>query len=140
MGSGARYDDLELEIEAYSMERTNEALLQKRGAETFQIVMGVAPMIPQAPWINWKTLFSKAGSVLNDPDLGSIVDIELANRMAGMEGGGQPGPSQARFSKAVGQDAGQGGESGTNGRAPQSGRQLAGYQTGAMQGAARGSQ
>lgn len=77
-GSGLSFDDLELEIEPYSMERTTEGLQQKRASELFAIVQQAAQMVPMAPWVNWKQLLDIVGDAYNTPYLGDIVDVEAA--------------------------------------------------------------
>lgn len=71
--SGARYDDLELDIEPYSMERMNEALARAQYSDLVQMVVDVAPMIPEIPWIDWKKLFEKGGQVHNDPAMSEVL-------------------------------------------------------------------
>jgi hypothetical protein len=125
--SDARFDDLELEIEPYSMERMNEALARAQYREMLELVMAAAPIIPASPFYDWRTLFDKGGEVLNDPSFGEFFDPELAGMIGGMQaggGGGEGGPP------------GMGGISSAVGSAPGSG--LPGNQTGARLAAAQG--
>ena len=98
--SGATFEDLELDIEPYSMERTSEGNHQRRIMEMFQLIMNTAPMVPQMPYINWKDLFSKLGDALNIPAMADIVNVDMATAMAGAPP--QPNPEQMRFEKDVG--------------------------------------
>jgi hypothetical protein len=75
------YSDLELEIESYSMERTTEALQQRRAMEAFQIIANVASAMPQMPFVNWNSLLDKMGDALNMPDLSGLVDTEMLAQM-----------------------------------------------------------
>lgn len=83
-GNEGPFDDLELEIEPYSMQRTDEAGMQARAMQMFQLLTGIAPIIPQTPWIDWETLFDKFGKVMNWPELAEIVDTQMAAAVAGM--------------------------------------------------------
>ena len=74
MMSGERFEDLEMEVEAYSMERTNEALMQKRAMETLQIVTQSAPMMMQMPFLDWDSLLKMVGDAMNMPELGELID------------------------------------------------------------------
>ncbi len=84
-GSGASFDDLELEIEPYSMERTSEGLQQRRTMEMVQLVSDIAPLMPQTPWVDWKQIFKHLGDSMNFPELDSIVDPIFAAELGGMQ-------------------------------------------------------
>tara|TARA_R100000700_G_C3178007_1_gene153491 strand:- start:811 stop:2550 length:1740 start_codon:yes stop_codon:yes gene_type:complete len=75
------YDDIELEIDPYSMERTTEALQQRRAMEAFQIIANVASAMPTMPYVNWNALLDKMGDALNMPDLSTLVDSEMLQQM-----------------------------------------------------------
>ena len=83
------FDVLELEIDPYSMERTTEGTHGRKTMEMFQMILETAPLIPQMPFLDWKSLFSKMGDALNQPDLGALIDVDLAMAM------GQAGEAQA---------------------------------------------
>lgn len=92
-GDHISIEDLELEIDAYSMERTDEALLQKRMMEAFQLIMAAAPMMIQQPWIDWREMVRKIGDALNLPDLVDIIKFDMIQQMSQMamqQGMGQP--------------------------------------------------
>ena len=73
---GFDFDDLELEIEPYSMERVTDATLQRRAAELDNIV-AIAPSFPQiAPWFDIKRYLELRGDALNMPQLAELVNVE----------------------------------------------------------------
>ena len=74
---GASFGDLELEIDPYSMERTNEGIEHQRALQAFELVTTAAPAMAQTPWINWKMLFDRIGDARNDADFGEIVDANM---------------------------------------------------------------
>ncbi len=83
-GSGARYDDLELEIEPYSMEMTNEALMRAQYTEMMQLAINAAQLIPMTPYYDWEMLFNKGGEMQNDPSFGEFYDPQIAAQVQGM--------------------------------------------------------
>ena len=92
--SGASFDDLELEIEPYSMERTSEGVLQKKTMELMGLITQFAPAMPQMPWVNWGELIKRLGEGLNIPDADKLIDVEMAYAMAGAEAPEQPQGAQ----------------------------------------------
>jgi hypothetical protein len=84
-GSGATFDDLEIEIETMSMSRSTEGLVQARTMQAFQLITSTLPLRRQYPEADWKALDSMIGDSLNIPQLGTMVDQELANQLAGLE-------------------------------------------------------
>ena len=101
------FDDLELEIDPYSMERTTEGTHQRRTMDMYRLLLESAPMIPQMPYLDWNGIFAQLGDALNMPDLGALVDVNMAMQMAQIEGDGPQGERspQPRFSRDIG-DAG----------------------------------
>lgn len=92
-GSGAgNYEDLDLEIDPYSVEKTNQASQQRRATEVIGLIGNLSPLIPQAPYVDWPKLIDYLGQSLNMPELGNIIDMQGAAQ-AGQEqmmmGGGQ---------------------------------------------------
>jgi hypothetical protein len=75
---GETFDDLELEIEPYSMERANEALMRANFTEAMTLVTNAAPMIAQTPYYDWGIWFEKLGNAFNDSDFAAIYDDEAA--------------------------------------------------------------
>lgn len=92
-----RFEDLELDIEPFSMERVSEGQLQAQAQNMIGVATTVGPLIPQIPWVNWKGLLNRYGDVMNDPEYGSLFNVDLAMALGGMMGigGGQdPGRPQ----------------------------------------------
>lgn len=107
--SGYSFDDLELEIEPYSMERSSEGLVQKRSLEAHQILMGSLPSMQQFPDYPWKDHFAKIGNAMNMPDMADLVTDELLARFAAdlqrtqeSEAAAMQQSSQPRMKKDVG--------------------------------------
>jgi hypothetical protein len=82
-GSGAAFRDLDLEIEAYSMERTSESVQMKRMMEVVQIISQVIPAAIQGP-INLKDLMNMLGDMTNIPELGKVVNLQAAQLLQTM--------------------------------------------------------
>ena len=76
---GYTFDDLELDIEPYSMERTSEAVQQRRMQEAVLVATQIAPLIPQLPYVRWKKLLDLIGDTINVPDLSEMVDFNAAD-------------------------------------------------------------
>jgi hypothetical protein len=81
MDDSGAFDDLELEVDAYSMERVNEGLRQRRAMEAFQIITQVAQAMPQMPYVDWNGMLDKLGDSMNMPDLSGLVDSEMLGQM-----------------------------------------------------------
>lgn len=96
------WEDLEIQVDAYSMERVSEALVQKRAMELLQITTSVAQGMVAMPFIKWREILSVVGDALNMPHLADMIDQNAMQRMAQQaqaaqpQGGGMPsgGPSQ----------------------------------------------
>jgi hypothetical protein len=81
-GSGTgNYEDLDLEIDPYSVEKTNQASQQRRATEVIGLIGNLSPLIPQAPYVDWAKLIDYLGHSLNMPELGSIIDMKSAAQM-----------------------------------------------------------
>lgn len=78
------FDMLELEIETHSMDRTDDPVLQARAIQGLQVALQVAPMIVQAPWIDWGPILDRVGDSMNWPGYGNIVREEMAAMVANM--------------------------------------------------------
>jgi len=81
-GTGATFDDLELEIEPFSMERTTQATQQRRMQEMMQIVTEIAPAIPTMPWVKWDMILRTLGQTMNVPNLHEVIDLQVAAQAA----------------------------------------------------------
>ena len=76
-----RFEDLELQIEPLSMERVNEALLQKRAQDNIELALNAGPIIPETPWVNWSLLFERMGDAQNSRDFDQVIDVEMAQQV-----------------------------------------------------------
>jgi len=68
---GIRFEDLMLEIEPYSMERVDEALLQKRTMDIANLYLTSVPLMVQFPQLPWDNFWDMVGQPLNMRDLSS---------------------------------------------------------------------
>lgn len=92
-GEFTPFEDYELEVDAYSMSRTSEALLQRNIMQAYQIITASAPMMVQMPWLDWRDLVRRIGDSLNLPDLADVVNFDMIQQMSQMAmqaGIGQP--------------------------------------------------
>lgn len=71
------YFDLELEIDPYSMEQVDEAVLQKRMEIATVTVSKFAPLMLQFPFVNWPELLDDYFQALNIPDGRKYINFEL---------------------------------------------------------------
>lgn len=87
---GVKFDDLELEIEPYSMEYESAATKQARTARTMEVVNWLIAAIPQAPWLPWRQIVSEITEDSHIQEALEEIDIkaavEWAAKMAGFEG------------------------------------------------------
>ncbi len=79
------YDDIELSIEAFSMERMSEALQRAQYKEQLDLAIQAAGVIPNTPFYDWKMIFDRGGDVNNDPSWGDFFNPEIARLAAGAE-------------------------------------------------------
>lgn len=95
------WEELDVEVEQYSMQRTSEAVQQRRLVEGSSAIMSALPLMMQFPWFNWKAWLNQLGEALNWPGLGELVNFEamqqmaLAQMMMGLGQAAQPGQEQA---------------------------------------------
>lgn len=80
--AGYGFEDLELEIEPYSMERASEGMAQKRAMETHSLILNTLPAMQQFPDYPWLDHFQKIGNAMNAPDLPDLVRPEFIQRLA----------------------------------------------------------
>ncbi len=80
----SEFDLLEVVVEPYSMQRTDDPAMQQRAMAAMNIVIQVAPMIVQFPWMDWQTVLDRLGDSMNWPDFGSLVKWGLAHQVADM--------------------------------------------------------
>ena len=79
--SGAKFTDVELEIDTYSMVRSDESLLQRRALEAYNVITQSAQLMVNTPYIDWSGMLSKVGDAMNIPELGELIDIEQLQEM-----------------------------------------------------------
>jgi len=95
--SGYTYDDLEMEIEPYSMERTNEGLNQERAQAAIQVFSQIVPMAAQFPdGADWVGLLNDFGDAMNTPNLGEKLNVEGAAAAMQQQSQGGASPSQVQ--------------------------------------------
>lgn len=75
------WEDMQIDVDAYSMERTSEMLAQKRALETFQVVTTAAQAIPAMPWVKWRDLLSFLGDAQNVPQMQDFIDESVFQQM-----------------------------------------------------------
>jgi len=73
-GESSSWSDLELEIEAFSMERTDPDIEQARMMQMWQIVTQTLPLSIQFPWFPWRKMFEGIGDQMNMDDLVDEID------------------------------------------------------------------
>jgi hypothetical protein len=76
------WEDLEVSVDAYSMERVSEALVQKRALELLQITTNVAQGMMAMPFIKWREILGVIGDAMNMPNLSDIVDQNAMQQQA----------------------------------------------------------
>ena len=75
------YEDLQIDIDTYSMERTSEMLAQRRAVEVFQVVTTAAQAMPSMPWVRWKDLLGFLGDAQNVPQMSEFIDEDALGQM-----------------------------------------------------------
>ena len=78
---GVDLAEMTLDVQAYSMERTSEALQQRRAVELMQIIGNVGQQATQMPFIDWERMMSVVGDALNMPDMADILNVDELKRM-----------------------------------------------------------
>jgi hypothetical protein len=101
------WEDLEIDVDAYSMERTSELMAQKRAVETFTVVTQAAQAMPAMPWVKWRDLLGFLGDAQNVPQMQDFIDESALQQMrqaqaAPQQGGGVPsgGPAPSPTGEA----------------------------------------
>lgn len=86
-GSGATFDDLELEIELVPdpASRVGEV------TEGTQVLAGMAPAMAQAPWLPWKKILRRLGDAYRMPEMSEIDEATLKEFAGAALGKGSPG-------------------------------------------------
>jgi hypothetical protein len=76
-GNEHDFDDMMLKIEPFSMERTNEPLLQRRMTEFVGLLMKLAPVMPQNPHIRWDKVLEAYGDVFNRRNISEFIQGDV---------------------------------------------------------------
>ena len=62
---GAQWDDFDIRIQPYSMERISSGSLQKNMTAFIQQFLAIAAQIPMMPWIKWMNVINRLAEVYN---------------------------------------------------------------------------
>jgi hypothetical protein len=75
------WEDMQIDVDAYSMERTSEMLAQKRAIEAFQVITTAAQAMPAMPWVKWRDLLSFLGDAQNVPQMQDFIDEQAMQQV-----------------------------------------------------------
>jgi hypothetical protein len=75
------FDDLDIDIEAMSMERVSDMVLQKRALEMLQLVGTLSQQVVAAPHVKWNDVMSMVGDAMNIPNLADLIDQQRVMQM-----------------------------------------------------------
>tara|TARA_R110002124_G_scaffold113388_1_gene267711 strand:+ start:8084 stop:9874 length:1791 start_codon:yes stop_codon:yes gene_type:complete len=100
--TGATFQDLELEIDTYSMQRANEPLLQRKAMEAFNLIVQAAQVMQTTPFIDWDSLLKKLGDAMNMPELGELIDQRMMQEMLAQQQQQEQMESMAAMSRGGG--------------------------------------
>jgi len=93
-GSGREewnFFDLSLKIDAFSMEHTDQAILQKRTQDMMQVMVQASGVMPERPWVNWREPMRHMFEVINIGDADEWFNWEVLEQTQQAMMGGQPG-------------------------------------------------
>jgi len=103
---GMTFDELELEVEPYSMAHESAQERQGRVAQTVEIVGWLAQTIPMAPWMPWDKIIPELVEDAGIKEAMETIDVkaavEHAAKMAGMDMEGTPTPKVTSGRQAAG--------------------------------------
>lgn len=102
---GIDLTEMTLDVQAYSMERTSEALQQRRAVELMQIIGNVGQQVAAMPFINWERLMAIVGDALNVPDMGDILNAEEMKKAVEQAQQAQQAQQQEQQAQAASQQA-----------------------------------
>lgn len=91
-GSAADVDDLMdmVEIEPFSLNRLGEEAHRQLQIQGVTVAAEMAPMVAQAPWLDWPRLYGIVGDAIGMPDMRNMLDMELAAQAAQAMGQFEP--------------------------------------------------
>jgi len=94
-----RYDDLTLTVEPWSMEHTDQNVLQRNVMKAVDVMLKMNQQMPTSPWMRWKKPMQKMWDVFNVGSADEWIDFEVLSQVQEMTGGvagvsGTPGGGQ----------------------------------------------
>lgn len=101
-GSGYTYDDLELQIEAHSMERPDERTTLRRTLDFVNVVASTAPVSLQTPHINWEKIYTQLASAYSISGTDDIFDENIYQQLVGALAEQQAAENDPQLGKTVG--------------------------------------
>lgn len=101
-GSGLTFEDLELEIDPYSMPFMTDGLMQQRLMGQVELIGNLAPIMPQTPWVKWDKVLGMAGDAFNNQELSDTIDTGVLGQVAGMQLQQQAEQSQPMYGQQAG--------------------------------------
>jgi len=103
------WESFGMEIEPYSMEKTSEALVQRRMMDLTGAIGFLVPLMAQYPFVVWDDLIEVIGESMNMPNLGDFFDMDALAEFrelvmgAALEAQGAGGaPGQPRYAQDLG--------------------------------------
>jgi len=91
---GGTFEDMEIQIDAYSMPRTNQVLRQRQIMDSYNIIMTTAPQWVNLPYLEMRKMISMMSDAMDMPELEGAINFNLLQQMQQMalgmggEGGG----------------------------------------------------
>lgn len=88
--------DFNLSIEPTSMQHSDDAQIQQRSLELIQMMQGLAPLLTQMPFINWRYMINMFGESFNQKNLAELLINQQALQQFGQidQAFGMGGPDQ----------------------------------------------
>ena len=94
---GISFEDYELEIEAFSMGRTDQAQLSASLQQFMGYLIPTLQLRPMTPFVDWQALDELYAQQLNTPELAGIVDnVAAAQQQPWQDGGETPSATFSR--------------------------------------------
>ena len=106
-GSGREewnFFELSMKIDTFSMEHTDQAILQKRTQDMMQVMVEASGVMPERPWVNWREPMRHMFEVINIGDADEWFDWDALDQYQQMilqsQMPPQPEPGQPEFPPA----------------------------------------
>lgn len=88
-----RFEDLFLDIQPYSMERVDPAVMQARVQQVTALIVQMAEAMPRMPWVNWEDLIAQLARAHNFNWIKDIINSDaLQQVMQSMQQPPRPEP------------------------------------------------